>query len=75
MVLKLGAEYEELGERIGAKPVGSVDRHACHLAGSKQSRQRSGAVFVGVDAAHDVVDDGADGDELVDRVYAGVVLG
>ena len=59
-----GAEDQALGQRVGAQPVGAVDAHAGGLAGGVQARERRRAVDVGVDAAHHVVHDRADRDQL-----------
>ena len=63
-----GAEYQELGQGIGAQAVGAVDAHTGHFAGSEQSLQGRGSPDVGVDAAHHVVDHRADRNQLAHRI-------
>ena len=63
-----GPEDQALGQRVGAEPVGAVDAHARGLARGVQPGERRRAVDVGVDAAHHVVHDRADRDQLGDRV-------
>ena len=68
-----GTEDEQLGQGVGAQAVGAVDADAGDLAGGVQPVQWSGAVDVGVDAAHHVVHHRPDRDQLADRVDVLVV--
>ena len=62
------AEDQALRQRVRAEPVGAVDAHAGGLAGGVEPAERRRPVDVGVDAAHHVVDDRADRDQLVHGV-------
>jgi hypothetical protein len=64
------AEYQTFRKRVGAQPIGAVDAHAGHLARRVEAREPGRAVDVGVHAAHHVVLDRPDRDQLVHRVEA-----
>ena len=68
-------EYQALGERVGAQAVGPVDRRRRTLAGGEQPVHRGLGIHIGGDAAHHVVRDRADGNELVDHVHLQVLEG
>ena len=56
------------GSEFEPEPVGAVDAHAGGLAGGVQPAERGRPVDVGVDAAHHVVHDRPDRDQLGHRV-------
>ena len=51
------AKDEKLGQRVGAKAVGTVDADARNLSRRVQAGQRGGSIVVRVYTAHHVVDD------------------
>src|SRR5262245_26666214 len=55
-------EDQDLGERVGAQPVGAIDAHARGLAGRVEPREWGGAVNIGMNAPHHVMDDRPDGE-------------
>ena len=62
------AEHQQLGQRVRSEPIRAVDADARRFAGREQTRQRRGAVDVGMHAAHHVVHDRPHRDQLLDRI-------
>jgi len=79
------AKDDEVGERVGAEPIGAVDRNAGGLADGHEARHDVVRVAVDLgqyltvivrrDAAHIVVDGGQDRDRLATDIDAGEYLG
>ena len=63
-------EHQALEQRVAGQPVGAVNAGAGDLAGREQPRDRRASVQIGLDATHDVVRGGADGNPVAwrDRV-------
>ena len=73
------SEDHQVEQRVGAEPVGSMDRDAGALPGGIQAGddgilfiQDGFTVFVGRDAAHGIMRSRLDGHQLGDRVHAQV---
>ena len=62
------AEHQQLGQRVRPEPVGAVDADTRRFPGRKQAGQRRGAVDIGVHAAHHVVHDRPDRNQLFHRI-------
>ncbi len=62
-----GAEHQALEQRIAGEAIGAVDAGAGDLARRKQPGHRRASPQVGLDAAHDVVRRGTDGNPVARR--------
>src|SRR5215472_8947873 len=63
-----GTEHEQLGQRIGTKPVSAINADASHLARGIEALERRSPFDVGVNAAHHVVNHRPNWDQLLDRI-------
>ena len=61
-------EDEKLGQRIGSQTIRPVDTDASDFAGGVEAFDRRGAIHVGMDTSHHVMNDGPHRDQLFDGI-------